>query len=146
VAITVVRMTEVRFLMTEVRIMYVRIGMNPFFLLVFVPSFPGPRVSMGLINQIKVVIVVLTKRVREKSNKATKVRKRVIIDRRFILVSLDLMSIHLCASSIFYVTHPSTVVHCTVVDFTCYRGNITNTPNNIASDLSRLVGAGTSSF
>ena len=46
--------------------------------------------------------------------------QRVIIDRRFILMSLDLMSLHLCASSIFHITHPSTVVHCTVVDFTWY--------------------------
>ena len=51
--------------MTEVRIMYVNaeanIGINPFFSLVIVPAFPAPRAAMGLINQIKVVMIVLTR-------------------------------------------------------------------------------------
>lgn len=50
-AIIIVRMTEVRFLMTEVRIQYVNaealIGLSPFFSLVIVPSFLGPRASIN---------------------------------------------------------------------------------------------------
>jgi hypothetical protein len=49
--IIIVRMTEVRFLMTEVRIRYVNaeahFGLNPFFSLVIVPSFLGPRASIN---------------------------------------------------------------------------------------------------
>ena len=54
-AIIIVRMTEVRFLMTEVRIRYVNaeahIGLNPFFSLVIVPSFLGPRASVNGSNK-----------------------------------------------------------------------------------------------
>jgi hypothetical protein len=54
-ATIIVRMTEVRFLMTEVRIQYVNaealIGLNPFFSLVIVPSFLGPRASINGSNK-----------------------------------------------------------------------------------------------
>lgn len=49
-------MTEVRFLMTEVRIQYVNaealIGLSPFFsLVIVVPSFLGPRASINGSNK-----------------------------------------------------------------------------------------------
>ena len=100
--------------MTEVRIGYVNaeahIGLNPFFSLVIVPSFLGPRASIDGSDKPSKSRRRNTHK-EGKGNKAKRVIKRVIRSR------LILMFLYVCASLIYYVIFPDTVSQCTVAGF-----------------------------